>query len=803
MMERPVLHMIGNSHIDPVWFWRWEEGMQEVHATFRSALDRMKEFPDFKFTATSAAFFAYLEVIDPDMLDEIRTRVAEGRFEITGGWWIEPDCNLPCGEAFARQALYGQRTFQRLLGVHARIGSNVDSFGHNPQLPQLLRQGGLEGYVFLRPNVTQDARELTPGRQPAFLWQAPDGTVLPTVSLPGEYTTWFFDSTRENIQKTVDALGALPALPCCYGVGNHGGGPTIANIHAVEALRQEFPEHELRFSTLGAFFQQLKDTAAPLPTVNSYFDHINAGCYSVDHTLKQAIRQAEAALIRAEKLGVLAQALGAVPQETLAALWQRLLFCQFHDTMGGTIIEEAHLDTLQDVGGVTHQANTASNLAMQAIVAHLAVPGKGVPIFLFNTTEKPVSGTADVEISWFGNSDLRLMNAAGEEIPYLRVKQSCTMVWQHLGGRRRILFHAEIPAYGVAIFYADDQPSTKRLPIRYEGDPFLLENDLVSLKLDAQGQPISLRDCRSGFEALHGAASFTLWSDDRDPWGGVGHHFAPVDWDLHTDSVVCVEESALRKVLRVRQHAADFRVETHYSLYAGESSIRMTCRLLWGKPWHQLRFRLPTAAAVHVCESPFGVMTHQGPDEELFMHRFADAQLADGSGLAITNDSLYAFQPREQGTELLILRSPIYAQGADRSLWMHDYDSYHYLDLGEHAFSLTLTPHGAPLPQHRLFALADRHEQGTQYLVGGMTDRRGSHALPGFQLSAPNIRLAAAKRSEAGDAPVLRLQETDGHATQVTLTAFGIQVCLSFRPYEIKTLKLQDSQWSETNFLEE
>lgn len=109
MMEKKQLYMIGNSHIDPVWFWEWEEGMQEVKATFQSALDRMREFEDYRFTSTSTAFFQWIEKLLPDLFEEIRQRVLEGRWEITGGWFIEPDCLLPCGEAFARHGLYGQR----------------------------------------------------------------------------------------------------------------------------------------------------------------------------------------------------------------------------------------------------------------------------------------------------------------------------------------------------------------------------------------------------------------------------------------------------------------------------------------------------------------------------------------------------------------------------------------------------------------------------------------------------------------------------------------------------------------------
>lgn len=165
MTQRGPLHMIGNAHIDAVWLWQWQEGYQEVRATFRSALDRMEEYPDYVFTADSVAYFSWIAEHDPELFERIRKRVAEGRFEIVGGWWVEPDCNLPGGEAFVRHALYSQHWLAEHLGVIATVGCNVDPFGHNANLPQLLSKARLDSYAFLRPQTHE--REL-PGQK--FWW---------------------------------------------------------------------------------------------------------------------------------------------------------------------------------------------------------------------------------------------------------------------------------------------------------------------------------------------------------------------------------------------------------------------------------------------------------------------------------------------------------------------------------------------------------------------------------------------------------------------------------------------------------
>ncbi|MBD5459551.1 MAG: alpha-mannosidase, partial [Lachnospiraceae bacterium] len=294
-MEKKTLHMIGNSHIDPVWYGDLDEGMQQVKATFASALDRLRESGEVKFTATSAAFFEWIEAVDPEMFREIQERVAQGRFELTGGWLIEPDCILPCGEAFVRQGLYGQRYFREKFGVICRTGSNVDSFGHSQMLPQILRKSGMKEYVFMRPRL----------ETPLFEWESEDGSRVRAVSLPSEYTTWFYEPAREAVEAALSASRrqGLASMVCCYGVGNHGGDLTKENIRTVRRLDQEREDADLIFSTYGAFFDGISQEDGQKVTAQRvFFDGINTGCYSMDGVLKKGNRQAENRILQAESM---------------------------------------------------------------------------------------------------------------------------------------------------------------------------------------------------------------------------------------------------------------------------------------------------------------------------------------------------------------------------------------------------------------------------------------------------------------------------------------------------------------------
>jgi len=215
------IHMIGQAHIDPVWLWNWSEGISVVHSTFQSALDRMKETPDFKFTASSAQFYQWVAENDPAMLKEIRKRVEEGRWNTVGGWWVEPDMNIPSGEAMVRQGLYGQLTLERLLGRRSKVAFNPDSFGHTGNLPQIIKAQGMENYIFMRPGI----REKT---LPAdlFWWEGTDGSRVLTYRIQMSYND--SGSVRSRLENIVSQYGNQPmkSFMAYYGAGDHGGGPT-------------------------------------------------------------------------------------------------------------------------------------------------------------------------------------------------------------------------------------------------------------------------------------------------------------------------------------------------------------------------------------------------------------------------------------------------------------------------------------------------------------------------------------------------------------------------------------------------
>ena len=225
---KKTYYLIGNAHLDPVWQWQAPEGLSLVKSTFRSALDRMKEYPDYKFTSACASYYKWIKLSEPEMFEEIKERVKEGRWGVTGGMWVQPDCNIPSGEAFCRHLLYSQKFFKENFGSIAKTGYNVDSFGHNGMLPQLLKKSGIDNYVYMRPN--REAEKPSLPSENLHIWQSPDGSRVKAFRILDGYGD---DLREERIDRYREKSQSQMLF---YGIGNHGGGPSKEHLNSAEKL---------------------------------------------------------------------------------------------------------------------------------------------------------------------------------------------------------------------------------------------------------------------------------------------------------------------------------------------------------------------------------------------------------------------------------------------------------------------------------------------------------------------------------------------------------------------------------------
>src|SRR5829696_3324375 len=568
-----VLHLIGNSHIDPVWLWQWPEGFQEIRATFRSALDRMNEYPEFIFTCDSAAYYAWIEEIEPAMFEEIRARVAEGRWELVGGWWVEPDCNIPGGESFVRQALVSQRFFLDRFGKNATVGYNVDPFGHNAMLPQLLRRAGMDSYVFMRPGPHEAS---LPG--PLFWWESPDGSRVLAYRLPHEYC-----APGEDLGYHIDkSLAQLPdrwsEMMAFYGVGNHGGGPTRGNLESIRRLDGAGALPRLRHSTPRRYFDAILASDPELPVVTGDLQHHAVGCYSAHSGIKTWMRRAESDLATAEAWASVAATVAgrAYPHEDLDRAWKHVLFNQFHDTLGGTAIEPAYQDARDQLGEASSTAARVQNVAIQSLSQLIDVPADPgvVPIVVFNPLPWPVRASIELEYGGLKPTD-GLVDDTGAPMTFQAVQSYATVsAW-----RSRLAFEAELPGLGYrTLSMRPDRAGAVATALRVTGTT--IENEHLRLTVDpTTGRVVELvlREGGSDVADLSDASRprAVVVDDTSDTWGHRRLAYRDVLGEFEATTVEVIESGPVRAIIRVNSRYASSTMTEDIVVWAGSDEVEI------------------------------------------------------------------------------------------------------------------------------------------------------------------------------------------------------------------------------------
>lgn len=836
-----TLHMIGNSHIDAVWLWPWEEGFAEVKATFRSALDRMNEYPEFVFTCSSAAYYAWVEQNAPDMFDEIRARVAEGRWRIAGGWWVEPDCNVPSGESFVRQALLGQHYFASRFGKIATVGYNPDGFGHAGSLPQLLRKARLTGYTFLRPEPWE--KEL-PGN--LFWWESADGTRVLAFRINFGYTVWgdLEEHVRKHRERFVDGTDALL---CFYGVGNHGGGPTKANIETIRVLNGSEDLPALRHSWPAAFFDEVAG-ADGLPVVRDELQHHAVGCYAAVSAIKRWNRQAEELLGTAERWATVAaqEGLQAYPDD-LSGAWSNVLFNQYHDILAGTSIEPAYEDARTQIGESMAIADRALTNGVQAIswAVDTRGPAGARPIVVANPLAWRSRRTVEVELGRHAEGG-RLFDDTGRELPYQELRPLATS-----RGRHRITFTADLPALGYRTYrLVPTDPSVEwhetaatvgeaeteeMTPSQLEGE---VTEELVTgepphpgaaspgapphieagetwvqsgrwrLEIDpASGAIARLVDRRHEREVFDGPAAVAVVAEDRsDTWSHGITHFERGEPAFVAERVRLVEDGPLRATLRVEAiRASDgSRITSEYTVHRDHEPIEVRVTVDWRGRYEILKLRFPVATGLPVAtwETSYGFIERAADGAERPGQRWVDVSGTDG-GVSILNDGKYSSDVLEGVIGFTVLRSPIYAW---HDPFVPDDDGvYPFTDQGVQTFRYGILPHdgdwrAAGTVRHAAELNADPISVLETQHDGPMPD-----AAELVRCDAPDVLVTVLKRAEVGEALVIRAYESVGRPStaMIELPRWGIGWEADFGPGEVKTFRIEpDGRVAETDLLE-
>lgn len=803
MKEKTRYYLVGNAHLDPVWQWRWQEGSAEAKATIRSALDRMNEFPEFRFVCSSASVYRWVEEFAPEMFAEVRQRVSEGRLIIVGGWHVQPDCNLPSGEAFARQSLYAQRYFKEKLGVTAKVGYNVDSFGHNKMLPQILKKSGMDSYIWMRPGHHE--KDIP---SDVFTWTSPDGSAVTAYRIEEPYC-FNFNSLEEfeNRRHFLDEVSRteLDVLPFFYGVGNHGGGPTIRNLEVLREARKAHPEMEFIYSDLHDFFEEVR-AAGDLPVYTEDLQHHAAGCYAAVSRVKQGIRRSETALIAAESYNMLAGKLcGKKPvNEKLKEAWTNVCFCHFHDSMDGCSILEVYDDADLMLGQAQNTAQVVENNACQTIswaIGTMKSREKGLPVVVFN----PHGFDAD-QLVQVNRQFSRVLDWEGKEIPSQPVHSTTLECFW----RQDTLFKAHVPALGYAVYYlTDGESGITDSDVRAEAwqgnrtanehGGTILENENYRIRFELySGYITSFTDKKTGREVISRRAAVPVVIDEyyHDTWSHAKNFFTDEMARFSDAEVMVVENGPVRATVKVVSRYNASTLTQYFSLSAGSDKLDVRAHVDWHEKHKMLKLSWPMAVdhPKAYYEIPFGVIERPADGEEEPGLTWTAVRGTDG-GWAVVNNGTYSSSVKDGTVYQTILRSPIYGDhGGPRT------SESEFTDQGRINFSYILMPVGEEwTPVTREGKLLNK--PFTNIIENWHEGRLSDKPYSGIAIDQPNVMLSAIKRREDGTGLIVRLYEIAGRQAEVTVTGDLLPIPLkdTITPWSVRTYSLEDggAEWKE------
>lgn len=777
--HRKVLHIIGHSHIDAAWLWPWRDGADTVLTTMRSALNRMTETPGFCYSHSSSMHYRWVQRADPEMFEEIRQRIREGRWEVVGGWPVEPDCNIPATESFVRHSLYGKNYCREALGVDVTIGFNPDSFGHAAGLPTILRHAGYDAYVFMRPQEHEMDLPLL------FWWEGPDGSRLLTLRIYKEYS-----APADAIPSAVikDFAPGMEHAAFFLGVGDHGGAVTIEQIRKVKDLQKDPSLPELRWSTVGSFLAAIKGSPAfaSLPVVKGELQHHSRGCYSAYGEGKFLNRRAERWMVEAESISLISNlsADHAYPAREFSEAWWKVLFCQFHDMMAGTSLYSDYQDVRDSVGFACETAQTSKVESLEVMAKRVDLGSvKESAVFLFNPL--PWSRKALVEYNAEKNPSRNapitsLDTEDGARIP-LQWRPPLSMTTDSMP---RLSAWVELPPCGYKVFELGHGEPPAGAPY---SDRFVVSETSFGLS--------SLK-AEDGTELLQGSLGLVAIGDSADTWAHGIREFRQEMGRPTLISSTVVEDGPVTRVTRQRARWMESEIVLDVAQFAGVDGVELRFAIDWHQHEQMLKLEIPTALAHPrlFAKVPGAILERQTNGEEEPYQDWAAVQGRAGNGdytVALLNNSTYSYDCLNALFRTVLIRSAPFARHNPNQVPHNDNNAWQ--DQGRQERRFWITGGKGPYTQLALDRRAEEFQTPAEYVMDSAHAGREPRQRSFFDIQPNNVWVLAIKRAEQDpQAVIVRLQERAGSACKATLVSvpLGLNASVELAPWELKTMRI-------------
>jgi alpha-mannosidase len=588
--DAPAVYLASYTHIDVAWRWPLQEGLQQSDATFRSVLRVLDAFPALKFSETSASYYAWVRTTDPDTFARIANLVPQGRWEPIGGWWTEADVNIISGESLMRQGWFGRREFRDHLGTTTRVALLPDSFGSSANLPAILRAQGFDYYVMGRGTFADGT--IPSG---AFVWQSlGDSSIV-------AYNNPVSGGNSDPIKTVNDAVKLGGDLLVWFGLGDHGGGPTLESVAALTKYLKTPSAPNVTFSLMEPY---LRSHNAPAITRTGEIEGVFAGAYTNCYDMKRSMIDAERALIDCERFDVLATLCGvgrSAPE--LDDLWAMLLLNQHHDTISATGLRTNIEAAVAQNRSVAVRASDTSRVYLESIVDRIPhAPADEAMLVVFNPLPHAVRTAVEYPLSVAPGHVPNIVDAGGTSVAVQIVAQDDPI---YRDQNAPTCFAADLPAFGYAAYRVNG--SSRAAPASFEKSPSRIESATLTVDLDAgSGLPSGLRDARGAVGLAR--PRFVVFNDREDTWGSAGLSTYPEfgSFDLRTLQVV--ERGPVRTVVQGTYGFRNSSLVTYMEVRNGERAVRFTIDADWNERFMRFGLALDYPGEHAYYDIPFGVV---------------------------------------------------------------------------------------------------------------------------------------------------------------------------------------------------
>jgi alpha-mannosidase len=809
-----TIHVIGHAHMDMNWLWTYSETMQMCNDNLRQVVAFMDEFPDYTMLQSQAAVYNFVEIVDPPLFEQVKKYVKAGRLELAGGMWTEGDMNLSSGEAITRSFLLGQRYFQSRFGKMANIGWLPDNFGHISQMPQILKLAGCDYFYFHRCKPFKGT----------FYWTGTDNSTVLAYS-NDTYNGKITLALKDELQKIAPDKHRIIQIT---GVGDHGGGPTRAEIEMVHELDKTPGYPAVKFTTAGDFYKKSSKEMEGRPTHRGEMQFIFEGCYTTIADIKAGNRNSENALFAGEFFNTLRWLNGdKYPSEAFHDLWTTVTFNEFHDILPGSAINEANKEAVARYSEVLRKTTELRNNAFRKMADEVKFQtGMGQPVVAYNlqphsrktvveanvySHEEPVTAKFASWGNYYGSKYIKPVDKGQGNVPSVLVRDAsgktypAQVVWGKStppGFTSKVQFIVDnMPAGGYKTFYVDmTKPGGASEPIPFKDNTF--ETDFFKIKFDmTTGSIVSLFDKRSNKEYVKDGGQLNklrIYLEDKK--GGMKswtiNKIVKEEDVTNVASVKVVENGPVRACVETVKTWGKSRFIERTYLYRSYPRIGYDMEVHWletgsdstDSPMLRAIFPIAIDNPVFNCQVPFDVVERptdlrktpqsfkrfqttwtqeENPDgQEVPAQKWVD--LTDGvAGIALLNNTKYGHSYHKGDLRITLLRS----SGAPDI----------YPNLGKFTISYALYPHAGDWKKGGVWA------EGEDFNIPVYAAEPPSLALAKahatrpeeasfFSVDAPGVVLTGMKQSEDGNELIIRLSETQGKETTVNL---GIPVEVS------------------------